>query len=55
MKGPVAVCLLLVLLTACGHEAKTKTAAPPVDTTIVDDDTLEVNDVPKRGQTERAR
>lgn len=50
----LAVCLLW-LLAACGHETKTDTAAPPVDTTVVDDDTLEVNDVSKPEQTERAR
>lgn len=53
--GLTAVCLLLLLLTACGQEAKTRTAPPLVDTTIVDDDTLEVNTIPKREQTERAR
>ena len=42
-------------LSACGQETKTKTATVPVDTTIVDDDTLEVNDVPKPKQTEHAR
>ncbi|WP_461063585.1 hypothetical protein [Spirosoma horti] len=42
-------------LSACGQETKTKTATVPVDTTIVDDDTLEVNDVPKAKQTEHAR
>lgn len=47
--------LILGLLSACGQEKKTKTATVPVDTTIVDDDTLEVNDVPKSKQTEYAR
>ncbi|MVM37425.1 hypothetical protein GO730_06965 [Spirosoma sp. HMF3257] len=53
----VGICLLLFLgsLSACGHSAKTKTATVPIDTTIVDDDTLEVNDVPKEKQTEHAR
>ena len=52
--GLIAVCVLW-LLAACGNETKTKTAAPPVDTTVVDDDTLEVNGVSKPEQTERAR
>ncbi|WP_158500570.1 hypothetical protein [Spirosoma radiotolerans] len=43
------------LLAACGQETKTKTATVPVDTTIVDDDTLEVDDVSKPKQTEHAR
>lgn len=47
--------LMLGSLWACGQEKKTKTATVPVDTTIVDDDTLEVNDVPKAKQTEHAR
>ncbi|WP_460939529.1 hypothetical protein [Spirosoma humi] len=47
--------LILGSLLACGQEKKPKTATVPVDTTIVDDDTLEVNDVPKPEQTEHAR
>ena len=47
--------LSLALLPACGPEKKAKTATVPVDTTIVDDDTLEVNDASKPEQTEHAR
>ena len=43
------------LLSACGQGEKTKNATVPIDTTVVDDDTLEVNDVPKSKQTEQAR
>ncbi|AUD00489.1 hypothetical protein [Spirosoma pollinicola] len=51
------VCLLIFLgsMSACGQKEKTRAAAVPVDTTIVDDDTLEVDDVPKSKQTEHAR
>ncbi|QDK80661.1 hypothetical protein EXU85_19430 [Spirosoma sp. KCTC 42546] len=50
-------CLLifLVSLSSCGDANKTKTATATVDTTVVDDDTLEVNDVPTVKQTEHAR
>jgi len=51
----ISLFLILGSLSACGQEKKTKTATVPVDTTIVDDDTLEVNDVPKPKQTEHAR
>ena len=53
----ICMCLLIFLglLPACRQEAKTKTATAPVDTTVFDDDTLEVNDVPKAPQAERAR
>ncbi len=53
----VGVCLLLFVgsLSACGQKSETKTATVPVDTTIVDDDTLEVDDAPKSKQTEHAR
>jgi hypothetical protein len=53
----VGACLLIFLtsLSACGHEKKTKTTTVAVDTTVVDDDTLEVDDVPKVKQTEHAR
>ena len=53
----IGVCLLIFLgsLSACGQKEKTKTSTVPVDTTIVDDDTLEVNDVSKPKQTEHAR
>ena len=42
------ICLLLFLslLSACRQESKTKTAAASVDTTVVDDDTLEVRNTP---------
>ncbi|MFD2933244.1 hypothetical protein [Spirosoma flavum] len=51
------VCLLIFLglLSACQQETKTKTSTIPLDTTIVDDDTLEVDDGPKFKQTEHAR
>lgn len=51
----LGIFLFIGSLSACGQETKTKTATVPVDTTIVDDDTLEVNDVPKPEQTEPAR
>ncbi|MVM30371.1 hypothetical protein GO755_10030 [Spirosoma sp. HMF4905] len=53
----IGACLLIFLgsFSACGHSTETKTATAPVDTTVVDDDTLEVNDVPKVKQTEHAR
>lgn len=51
----LGIFLFIGSLLACGQESKTKTATVPVDTTIVDDDTLEVNDVPKAKQTEHAR
>lgn len=50
-------CLLIFLtsLTSCGDAQKTKTATVAVDTTVVDDDTLEVSDVPTAKLTEHAR
>ncbi|GAB3726146.1 hypothetical protein GCM10028816_18550 [Spirosoma lituiforme] len=53
----VGILLVLSLgsLSACGQEKKAKTATVPVDTTIVDDDTLEVDDVSGIKQTEHAR
>lgn len=53
----VGAVLLMFLgtLLACGHNTDTNTATVPVDTTIVDDDTLEVNDTARSKQTERAR
>jgi len=52
-----SACLLIFLgsLSSCGHERKMKTATATVDTTVFDDDTLEVNGVPKVKKTEHAR
>lgn len=51
------IALLMVLggLIACGHKTDTKATTVPIDTTVVDDDTLEVNDSVRFKQTERAR
>jgi len=40
----IYVLIVLGLLAACQQKAETKTASVPIDTTIVDDDTLEVDD-----------
>jgi hypothetical protein len=55
--GLTGVCLLIFLgsLSACGQKAKTETVTVPIDTTVVDDDTLEVNDTTSSKQTEHAR
>ncbi|MCX6215556.1 hypothetical protein [Spirosoma sp.] len=42
-------------LSACGQKTETSTATVPIDTTVVDDDTLEVNDTARFKQTEHAR
>ncbi|WP_460954081.1 hypothetical protein [Spirosoma litoris] len=52
----IGACLLIFLglLSACGPSTKTKTATVPVDTTVFDDDTLEVGNAAKLKKTERA-
>ncbi|GAB2531416.1 hypothetical protein [Spirosoma aerophilum] len=53
---PLGVALLLIgSLSACGQPTETKTVTIPVDTTVVDDDTLEVSDTTRFKQTEHAR
>lgn len=47
--------ILLGGLSACGHKTETNTKTIPIDTTVVDDDTLEVSDTTRSKQTERAR
>jgi hypothetical protein len=42
----VGMLLFSGAILACRQESKTKATTPPVDTTVVDDDTLEVNNTP---------
>ena len=54
-RAAAGLLICLGLFSACGQAKKTKSVTVPIDTTVVDDDTLEVNDVPKSKQTEHAR
>lgn len=51
----VVLILFVGCLLACGRKNETKTVTVPLDTTVVDDDTLEVNDTTRFKQTEHAR
>ncbi|ADB38861.1 lipoprotein [Spirosoma linguale] len=51
----VVLLISLGALSACGQKTETSTATVPIDTTVVDDDTLEVNDTARFKQTEHAR
>lgn len=51
----ICVLLIMALMLACGQQSKPQTSSVPIDTTVVDDDTLEGANAPIPTHKEHAR
>jgi hypothetical protein len=47
--------LIVALMLACGQQSKSQTSSIPIDTMVVDDDTLEGGNAPLPNHKEHAR